>query len=166
MLGPKRAVMIDALKHFAFVGLAFALFGGWIATLIINTALGTLLDVVLHLPPTNYYLGSALLTAVSIFLIAVCISVGNRLFRGRFASALYTRSSLFLSTALFLLVVLAFVVPALSQVVSAYASNTHYFYHHSSELLLMFSLPLARLLLLPTWYFLSGRRGVRATNCT
>ena len=80
--------MIDALKHFAFVGLAFALFGGWIATLIINTTLGTLFEVVLHLSPTNYYLGSALLTAVSIFLIAVCISVGNRLFRGRFASAL------------------------------------------------------------------------------
>jgi len=79
--------MIDALKHFAFVGLAFALFGGWIATLIINTTLGTLFEVVLHLSPTNYYLGSALLTAVSIFLIAVCISVGDRIWHlcGRMA---------------------------------------------------------------------------------
>ena len=163
---PNALFVTDAIKHFALVGLGFALVGGWIATLIVNTALGALLEAFLHAPPTNFYLGSALLTAVSIVLIALCISAGNRLFSRRFASVAFNRSSLFVSTALFLLVVLVFVVPAFTQVVSAYVNNTRYFYHRSSELLLMFSLPVARLLLLPTFYFLSGRRSVRATNGT
>jgi len=50
----------------------------------------------------------------------------------------------------------------LLQVLSAYTSNTRYFYHHNSELLLMFSLPFVRLILLPTLYFFVGRRSVRA----
>jgi len=154
--------VIDGLKHFAFVGLGFALVGGWILTLIVNTLLGILLEVILHAPPTNYYLGSALLTAVSILLIGGCMIAGNRLYQRRFGSSLLSRSSLFLSTALFLLVVLVFVVPALLQVLSAYTSNTRYFYHHNSELLLMFSLPFVRLILLPTLYFFVGRRSVRA----
>lgn len=159
-------MVVDALKHFALVGLGFALVGRWIATLVVNTALGTFLEALLHAPPPTYYLASALLTAVSIVLIAVCISVGNRFFRLRLASILFSRSSLFLSTALFLLVVLVFVVPAFSQVLSAYASNMNNFCHHVLELLLMLSLPLVRLLSLPTFYFVSGRRSVRATSCT
>jgi len=158
--------MLDALKHFAVVGIGFALLVGWIATLVVNAAWGALLEALLHAPPTNYYLGSAALTAVSICLIALCITAGNRFFRRWFASARLSRASLFLSAALFLLIVLVFVLPAFGQVVSAYASHTQYFYHHGSEMLLMFSLPLARLVLLPTYYFLSARRSVRATNCT
>ena len=158
--------MIDALKHFVFVGLGFALVGGGILTLIVNTLLGILFEGLLRAAPTNYYLGSALLTAVSILLIVGCMIAGNRLYQRRFASSLLSRSSLFLSTALFLLVVLVFVVPALLQVLSAYATNTRYFYHHSSELLLMFSLPLVRLILLPTLYLFAGRSSVRVTQCT
>jgi len=63
--------MLEGLKHFAVVGLGFALIGGWILTLIANTLLGTLLEMLLQAPPTNYYLTSALLTVVSISLIAV-----------------------------------------------------------------------------------------------
>jgi hypothetical protein len=156
--------MLGALKHFAFVGLGFALIAGWLATLIVNTALGTLLEALLHAPPDNFFLGSALLTAVSISLIVVCIVVGNRLFR-RWSTTVQLRlSTLLLSTALFLLVVLVFVVPQFGQVISAYANRTHYFYHHGSELLLMFSLPLARLVVLPTVYFVSARRGMCVTN--
>ncbi|HEV8619018.1 MAG TPA: hypothetical protein VGQ70_05935 [Candidatus Udaeobacter sp.] len=65
---------------------------------------------------------------------------------------------------LFLVVVLAFVLPEFSQVLTRYASNTHYFYHHTSELLLMFSLPVARLVLLPTLYFLIGRTTLHGTE--
>ncbi len=155
--------MLDALKHFAVVGLGFALIIGWIATLVVNTALGTLLEALLHVPPTNYYLGSALLTVISILLIALCIGVGNRLFHRWFARVRLSRSSLFISSALFLLVVLVFVVPEFGQVISAYASHTHYFYHHVSELLLMFSLPLARLVLLPVSYFFISRSALRGT---
>ncbi|HEV8619017.1 MAG TPA: hypothetical protein VGQ70_05930 [Candidatus Udaeobacter sp.] len=60
--------MLEGLKHFAVVGLGFALIGGWILTLIANTLLGTVLEALLHAPPTDYYLGSALLTVVSISL--------------------------------------------------------------------------------------------------
>ncbi len=153
--------MLQGLKHFAIVGLGFALILGWLATLIVNIALGTLIEALIHAPPTNYYLGSALLTATSIFLIVLCISVGNRLFRRWFIAARLSRSALVLSTGLFLLVVLVFVVPAFGQVLSAYAGQTHYFYHHSSELLLMFSLPLARLVILPASYFFISRSALR-----
>ena len=159
-------MIVDALKHFVTVGLGFALVLGWIATLILNTALGALLEALLHAPPTNYYLGSALLTGTSLLLIALCIIIGNRLFRQWFSSARLTASAIVVSTALFLLVVLIFVVPAFRQVVSAYANRTQYFYHHSSDLLLMLSLPLGRLLVLPTVYFFSAQRSLRGTNCT
>jgi len=69
--------MLEGLKHFALVGLGFALIGGWILTLSANTLLGALLEMLLRAPPTNYYLGSALLTVVSISL-TLCVVRGNR----------------------------------------------------------------------------------------
>jgi len=133
-LGLTAAGRIVLVVHDWGSALGFALIIGWIATLVANTALGTLLEALLHAPLTNYYLGSALLTVVSILLIALCIAVGNRLFRRWFAAAAFSPSALVMSSGLFLLVVLVFVVPELGQVVSAYASQTQYFYHHGSEL--------------------------------
>jgi hypothetical protein len=158
--------MIDALKHFAVVGLAFALVGGWIATLIVNTILGITLEALLHAAPTDYYWGSALLTVVSLALITLCIAIGNHSFHRWFADLRLGQGQLFVSAALFLIIVVVFVVPQLGQVMSAYASRTQHFYHHGSELLLMFSLPLARLAVLPTVYFISARRTLYATKCT
>jgi hypothetical protein len=158
--------MLDGLKHFAVVGLGFGLICGWIATLVVNTALGALLEAILRSPPTKYYMCGALLAAVSIALIVLCIAIGNRLFRRWFAATRVSRSALVLSSALFLLVVLLFVVPQFGQVLSAYAGQTHYFYHHSSELLLMFSLPFARLLLLPAGYFFISHSALRGTSST
>ncbi len=156
--------MIDALKHFAVVGVCFALIGGWLLTLVVNTLLGTALESILHALPEKYYLGSAVLTVVSIVLIALAMFVGNRVFRQRLHSPRFTCSSLFVSTALFLVVVLVFVLPQLSQVVTQYASHTQYFYHHSSELLLMLSLSVARLVVLPTFYYLLGRTAFHGTQ--
>jgi hypothetical protein len=153
--------MLTGLKHFAVVGLGFALVVGWLLTLLVNTALAAVLAAFLGEPPENYYLGSALLTGVSISLIALCVVVGNRIFRGRFASAPLPFSSLIISTGLFLVVVLAVVLPQLFQLLGHYADNTRYFYYRSSELLLMVSLPSARLVLLPACYFFISRSSLR-----
>ena len=156
--------MIEALKHFAVVGVCFALFGGWLLTLVVNTLLGAALAAILHDPPEKYYFGSAALTLVSIMLIALAILAGNRLFRRRFSSPRFTRPSLFVSSALFTVVVLLFVLPPLSQVLTQYANNTRYFYHHGSEFLLMLSLPIARLVALPTFYYFLGRTAFHGTR--
>jgi hypothetical protein len=158
--------MLAALKHFAIVGLGFGLILGWLATLVVNAALGAAVGAVLREPPENYYLGSALLTVVSISLIALCIFFGNRVFRGRLAPAPLPFSSLFISTGLFLVVVLAFVLPQLSQVLRQYADGTRYFYHHSSELFLMLSLPFVRLVVLPVAYFVISRSALRGMPST
>jgi hypothetical protein len=158
--------MLAGLKHFGVVGLGFALVAGWLLTLVVNTALGNALSALLREPPETHYLGSALLSVVSISLIALCIFFGNRVFRRRFAPAPFPFSSLLVSTGLFLVVVLAVVLPQLFQVFRQYADSTRYFYHHSSELLLMLSLPLVRLVLLPMTYFVISRsalRGMRGT---
>jgi hypothetical protein len=158
--------MLAGLKHFAVVGLSFALVAGWLLTPVVNTALGMALAALLHEPPENYYLASALLTVVSISLIALCVVFGNRVFRRRFVPAPLPFSSLLISTALFLVVVLAFVLPQLFQVLRQYADNTRYFHYHSSELLLMFSLPFARLVLLPVAYFVISRSALRGMPST
>jgi hypothetical protein len=158
--------MLAALKHFAIVGLGFALILGWLATLVVNTALGAALAALLRAPPEKYYLGSALVTIVSISLIALCVVFGNRVFRRRFAPAPLPFSSLLISTGLFLVVVLAFVLPQLSQVLRQYFDDTRYFYHHTSELLLMLSLPFARLILLPLAYFVISRSALRSIPST
>src|SRR5947207_3987937 len=108
--------MLAALKHFAIVGLGFALILGWLATLFVNAASGAAVEAILREPLEKYYLGNALLTVVSISLIALCIFFGNRVFRRRLAPAPVPFSSLLISTGLFLVVVLAFVLPQLSQV--------------------------------------------------
>jgi hypothetical protein len=158
--------MLEGLKHFTVVGLGFALIAGWLLTLAMNTLLGTVLHALLGAPPESYYLGSAVLTVVSISLIALCVVFGNRVFRRRFVPAPLPFSSLLISTGLFLVLVLAFVLPQLLQVLRQYADNTHYFYHHSSELLLMFSLPLARLVLLPAAYFVISKSALHGIPST
>jgi hypothetical protein len=135
-----------------------------VLTLVVNTLVGIALEAILHGPPEKYDLGSAVLTVVSIMLIALAMLVGDRVFRQRLRSPRFNRSSLFVSTALFLVVVLVFVLPQLSEVVTQYASHTQYFYHHSSELLLMLSLPVARLVVLPTFYYLLGRTVFHGTQ--
>jgi len=158
--------MLAGLKHFAVVGLGFALVAGWLLTLVVNTALGAALAALLREPPEKYYVGSALLTLVSISLIALCVVFGNRVFRRRFAPTPLPFSSLLISTGLFLVVVLPFVLPQLFQVLRQYADNTRYFYHHSSDLFLMFSLPFARLVLLPVAYFVISRSVLRGMPST
>ena len=158
--------MLVGLKHFAVVGLGFALVAGWLLTLVVNTALGAALAALLREPPEDYYLGSALLTVVSISLITLCIGVGNRVFRRRFAPAPLPFLSLLISTSFFLVVVLALVLPQLSHILRQYADNTRYFYHHSLELLLLFSLPFVRLVSLPVAYFVISRSALRSMPST
>jgi hypothetical protein len=149
--------MKDGIKHFLFVGVGFALVAGWILTLIVNTLLEMLLQAILGAPPTDFYLGSLFLTVVSISLIAVCEIGGNRLFRSRLVSPGFGFSSIVASTLFFIVLVLAFVLPEFSQVIRRCADNARYFYQHSSELFLMLSLPLARLVILPAVHFCVAR---------
>jgi hypothetical protein len=147
----------DAIKHFLFVGVGFALVVGWILTLIVNTLLGMLLQAILGAPPTDFYLGSLFLTVISISLIALSEVAGNRFFRCRLAPQGLSLSSVVISTVFFIVLVLAFVLPQISQVIGRYADNTRYFYHHRPELFMMLSLPLARLVLLPAVHFVIAR---------
>jgi hypothetical protein len=149
--------MIGATRHFLIVGLGFALIAGWILTLIANTILGILLQRILGAPPTQFYLGRLGLTVVSISLIALAEIAGNRLFRNKLMPAQFGSGPLIFSTMLFGGVVFLFVLPELGEVMRSYANNTRYFYHHPSELLLMLSLPVGRLILLPLFYFLIAR---------
>lgn len=153
--------MKDGIKHFLFVGVGFAFVAGWILTFIVNSLLGTLLEAILAAPPTKFYLGSLFLTVVSISLIALCEVGGNRLFRRRLVSSGFSSLSLAVSTLLFVLLVLAVVLPELSEIIKRYADDTRYFYHHGSELFMMLSLPLARLVLLPLVHFLVARATLR-----
>lgn len=153
--------MKNGIKHFFFVGVGFALIGGWIFTVIVNTVLGNLLQMILSAPPTKFYLGSLFLTVVSISLIGSCEIIGNRLFRRRLAPTGLRFSSILISMLLFTVLVIGFVSPELSQVLTQYANNTHYFYHHGSEMLMILSLPVARLVLLPGLYFVIARWTLR-----
>jgi hypothetical protein len=148
---------IGAIRHFLVVGIGFALIVGWILTLIANTILGVVLQRILGAPPTQFYLGSLFLTVVSISLIALAEIVGNRLFRHKLMPNQFGFASLVFSTLLFGGIVVVFVVPQLGDVIRHYANNTRYFYHHGSELLMMLSLPVGRLILLPLFYFLIAR---------
>lgn len=149
--------MTGRVRHFLIVGIGFALIGGWILTLIANTILGVVLQKILGAPPTQFYLGSLLLTVVSISLIGLAEIAGNRLFRNKLMPAQFDSRALVFSTLLFSGIVVLFVVPQFGEVMRSYANNTRYFYHHSSELLMMLSLPVARLVLLPLLYFLIAR---------
>jgi hypothetical protein len=149
--------MIGATRHFLIVGIGFALIAGWILTLIANTILGVLLQRILGAPPTQFYLGRLGLTVVSISLIALAEIAGNRLFRNKLMPVQFGSGPLIFSTMLFGGLVFLFVLPELGEVMRSYANNTRYFYHHTSELLLMLSLPVGRLILLPLLYFLIAR---------
>lgn len=156
----------EALKHFGVVGLGFALLLGGITTLLVNSGLGALLESLLHGPPAADFFSSALLTVVSIILIILCIELGNWSFHRCFPDVRLSASGLTLSTALFLVVVLAFVVPQFGAILSAHADHTHYFFHHGAELLLMLSLPLVRLIFVTAGYFLISRSSLRSTRGT
>jgi hypothetical protein len=148
---------IGATRHFLIVGVGFAVVVGWILTLIANTILGVLLQRILGAPPTQFYLGRLGLTVVSISLIALAEVAGNRLFRNKLMPAQFGPRPLIFSTMLFGGLVFLFVLPEIGEVIRNYANNTRYFYHHTSELLLMLSLPVGRLILLPLFYFVIAR---------
>ena len=158
--------MKDGIKHFLFVGVGFAFVAAWILTLIINTVLGALLKAMLTVPATQFYLGSLLLTVVSISLIGICEVGGNVLFRRLLAPNGLEFSSILISTVFFILLVMAFVVPQLSQVVRRFADDTLYFHHHRLELLMMLSLPLAQLALPPALHFIVAYITLRRASVT
>ena len=145
--------MKPGLKHFLIVVVGFGFLIAWALTFIINTALGALLHAVLGAPPTHFYLGSAFLSLVAFGLVATCEIAGNRYFRNRFAPAGLASISLWVSTLLFSALVIAYVAPELKQLVDTFADNPRYFYRHGDELLLALSLPVARVLVLPTIHF-------------
>ena len=156
--------MKAGIKHFLFVGIVFAFFVGWVATIAVNTGLGILLESVLAAPPTKFYLASAFLTVVSLGLILACEIAGNRLFRRRFAPEGLQTSSVWISTLLFAALVIAYVAPELSRDLTDIVNNTSYFYRHSSHLLMLLSLPLARVVLLPALHFVVARVTLRRSN--
>jgi hypothetical protein len=78
-------------------------------------------------------------------------------FRKQTGVAALPASSLLFSTLLFSCVVLGFTAREFSSLLDTYVNNTSYFYQHGSELLMAASLPLARLLVIPSLYFLAAR---------
>jgi hypothetical protein len=149
--------MKDGLRHFLIVGVGFAFIGGWLLTLIVNTAVGTVIGLLIGAPATSSYVGSLSLTLISVTLIAGAAVVGNRVFRKQTGAAALRASSLALSTILFACLVFGLTAREFSALLDTYASNTSYFYRHGSELLMALSLPLARLLLIPCLYVLAAR---------
>jgi hypothetical protein len=146
------------LKHFLIVGVAFAFFGGWLLSLIVNSAVGSVIALLIATPATSSYLGSLSLTLISVILIGGSSLVGNRVFRKQVGTAAaLPASSLLISTLLFSCVVLGLTAREFSALLNTYVNNTSYFYQHGSEILMAASLPLARLLLIPSLYFLAAR---------
>ncbi|MGA7993002.1 MAG: hypothetical protein WCC53_16355 [Thermoanaerobaculia bacterium] len=145
------------LKHFLIVGVAFALVGGWLLSLIVNSAVGFVIGLLIGAPATSSYLGSLSLTLISVTLIGGASLVGNRVFRKQTGVAALPASPLLFSTLVFSCVVLGFSAREFSALLDTYVNNTSYFYQHGSELLKAASLPLARLLVIPCLYFLAAR---------
>jgi uncharacterized membrane protein len=115
---------------------------------------------------TQFYLGILFLTVVAISLIGICEVVGNLFFRRWLAPTGLELSSVLISTAFFLLLVLAFVIPQLSPVVRHFTDNPFYFDHRGSELFMMVSLPLARLAFLPVLHFIVAYITLRRASIT
>ena len=150
-----------ALKHFGAVGIGFSFALGWVLTLVVNGALGTLLQSMLDVPPTQFYLGSLSLTIVSVAMILGATILGNRLYRSWFGTGSLPARALYVSTALFAVLTLWRVMPELRSVMDSVSAQTSYFYNHSWALVGVFSLPLIRLSCIPLAYFLVGRQ----VNC-
>jgi hypothetical protein len=149
--------MKDGLKHFLVVGIGFAFVLGWLLTFVVNAVIGTAIASFMLAPATSSYAASLLLTLISVALITGAAFVGNRVLHHRAGVRALSTLSLFVSTALMALLVLAFVTREFVSLLDIYTSNTSYFYSHGSELAGAISLPLARLLLIPSLYFLVGR---------
>jgi len=151
-------VIAQGLKHFAIVGLVFALAIGWLLTFVANSVLGNVLEAVLHRPPDELYWGALLLTAVSMSLITVATLVGTRVARSRGWLSGLSRSALTLSSLLFVALVFAFNVPSLAELAQRFYEHMSYTYEHPGEAWMMLSLPLVRLIGLPLAYVVIGRR--------
>ena len=148
----------SAIKHFGIVGIGFAFVLGWVLTLVVNGAVGTLLQSIFGVPPTQFYLGSLSLTIVSLSLILAATILGNRLYRSWFGGGSLPVRALFVSTTLFAVLVLWRVMPELGSVMDTVSAQTSYFYNHSWALVGILSLPLLRLFCIPLAYFLVGRQ--------
>ena len=148
------------VKHFVVVGGLFALAAGWVLTLVVNTALGNGIGALAGRAATDSYWFALGLTIVSLGLIIAATAVGGRVFRSRIDRASLRRPERIASSALFLGVVLAFVVPELYDSFRQFYTHMSYTYEHPAESWMMLSLPLLRLLILPSAYFLlSGQAG-------
>ncbi len=150
-------MIVSALRHFAFVGLLFALAGGWLLTAIVNTLLGVALESSIGHPPTDSYLGSLLLTVVSLALIAAATLIGNRVQLHWLGPSSLSMKALLSSTALFSLVVLILIGPQLGSTVDKIVSHLSYTYNHPWDAAMLLSLPVLRLCFLPLCYFVTGR---------
>jgi hypothetical protein len=157
-------MVVRALKHFVVVGGVFALAVGWVLTLAVNTALGNGIQALGGTAATDSYWFALLLTIVSLALIVAATAVGGRVFRTRVDQASLTRAERIASSALFLGVVLAFVVPELSDILGRFYSHMSYTYEHPAEAWMMLSLPLLRLFALPSAYFVLAGRAGRGTD--
>ncbi|MCC6650344.1 MAG: hypothetical protein IT348_04255 [Candidatus Eisenbacteria bacterium] len=145
-----------AIKHFVVVGLLFALAVGWALTAVVNTLIGNAVVLALGERAEDAYGFALALTLISMALIGGSAIAGNRVFRSRVSQAPMAGRSLALSTALFLLVVLAFVAPEMDELLRLFASNTRATYRNPGTAWLMLSLPLLRLLGLPLIYVLAA----------
>jgi len=152
--------MRDGLRHFAFVGLLFALLLGWLLTVAVQpTVTGVVADV-LGLSAESY--GNALLgTAVSLALVATAISAGNLFYSVNFASHGLQTSALGFSSFLYWLPVFPFPAFDLFEATDKIGSHLSYSLNHPGEAFKLISLPLVRLTAFPVVYFLAGRLLIR-----
>ena len=148
------------LKHFVVVGGVFALAVGWLLTVAVNTALGNGIQALGGTAATDSYWFALGLTVVSLTLIVTATAIGGRVFRSRVDDASLKQAERIASSALFLGVVIAFVAPELYGIFGRFYAHMSYTYEHPVEAWMMLSLPLLRLLVLPSAYFvLAGRAG-------
>ena len=155
----------DGLKHSAVVGVVFCLVLGWLASGAVTSLLAAVMPRRATEQVTDSYGAALLLTLISLAVIVALAVLGNRVFRSKVQPAPLGASSLAVSTVLFLCVVGAFVFTEASAIAGPAMGHLQYLNQHPEaqhDLLLAPSLPLIRLVALPTGYFLSALSSSRA----
>jgi hypothetical protein len=141
------------IKHFLFVGVLFAFVIGWALTIIVNRGLGWALHSVLGAQPEQYYLGSLLLTVVSIILIAGATVMGNRVFDQKGGLSHLDSRSLAASTLMFTVLVIVSTSFEIAAVMSTIMNHLSFFYEHRWRAPGLLSLPLLRIVGIPLVFF-------------
>jgi hypothetical protein len=139
-------------KHFLIVGVVFAILLGWVGTMIINPLIGAVAENFGGVAMTKSYFFASLLMGTSISIIGACIWLGNKTYARRWREG-FERKHLIRSTMLFLIFVLFVVIPQITEVLSGVMSNLSSTHRNPGNIGLRLSLPLFRLIVLPTLYY-------------